>query len=101
MYCAVEPQADEFALSFCAEAERLWNIERGNQHDSTLNMVAAVFLCLGYLGQGRDHSVLKYLAEVTGMGTRLQFFGIEGEQDLGDVPSSDVYAAWGVFNWTV
>lgn len=88
-------------MPFCEEAERLWDIERQNSCDSTLNMEAAVFLCLGYLGQGRDHAVLKYLAEVTGMGTRLGSFGVEGEQITDDVLSSDVYAAWGVFNWTV
>lgn len=88
-------------MLFCEEAERLWGIERENQSDSTLNMEAAVFLCLGYLGQGRDHSVLKYLAEVTGMGNRMGFFGTEGEQLMGDTQSSDIYVAWGVFNWTV
>lgn len=101
MYCVVEPKTDELALSFCDEAERLWDTERKHQPDSAMTMSATVFLCLGYMGQGRDHAVLKYLAEVTQMGTRLGLFGVENSDAAVDVQHMDVYEAWGVFNWTV
>lgn len=101
MYCAIEPQADEFALSFCEEAEELWRVERDQEHDSTMSLSATVFLCMGYLGQGRDHSVLKYLAEVTEMGTRMGLFGVKDGKQKATPTGVDSYAAWGVFNWTV
>lgn len=101
MYCVLDPTAEELALLFCKEAEELWDAERKDQRDSTMTMAATVFLCLGYLGQGRDDSVLKYLAEVTQMGTRLGLFGVEDKDKAVHVQNVDVYTAWGVFNWTV
>lgn len=107
MYSAIEPQADELALPLCKEAERLWSAERLHSRDSTLNMAATVFLSLGYLGQGRDHAVLDYLAEVTEMGIRMKLFGVEGDDNKDQTKrghndqGAATYAAWGVFNWTV
>ncbi|KAJ6442320.1 N-terminal fungal transcription regulatory domain-containing protein [Purpureocillium lavendulum] len=72
MYSAVEPQTDDLAMRFCAEAERLWKEECVN--DSVVNIAAAQFLSLGYLGHGRDHSVLHYLGQASNMGRRMGLF---------------------------
>jgi len=87
MYSAISDQADQLAIRFCAEAERLWQIEQENGTDSVLNLAAAEFLSLGYLGQGRDHSVLRYLKEAANMGSRMSLFAV-GDQD--DQKSEDV-----------
>ncbi|KAG5932410.1 hypothetical protein E4U53_001348 [Claviceps sorghi] len=71
MYSAVEPKTDALATEFCVEAETLWAAERESGRDSILTLAAAQFLCMGYLGQGRDHAVLKYLAEATNMAGRM------------------------------
>ena len=38
----------------------------------------AEVLCLGYLGQGRDHVILEYLSEASNMSILMGLFGIEG-----------------------
>lgn len=96
-------------MGFCKEAERLWNIERANGRDSVLNAAAAEFLCLGYLGQGRNHALLTYASEASDMGVRMGLFGIDGDDDLpetdviadidNDATRARMYAAWGIFNW--
>ena len=109
MYSAIEPHTDDLTLLFCQEAELLWNRERSSGNDTAMNLAAAVFLGLGYLGQGRDHSVLKYLAEATEMGTRMRFFGAQSksssdnlaELSINVAEAGEGYTAWGVFNWTV
>lgn len=108
MYSAFEPHTDELTLLFCREAELLWNSERSHGNDTAMNLAAAVFLCLGYLGQGRDHSVLKYLAEATDMGTRMSFFGTHQSSmdnlaglNVNVAEAGEGYTAWSVFNWTV
>ncbi|KAG5974960.1 hypothetical protein E4U55_007947 [Claviceps digitariae] len=109
MYSAIDHQTDSLATEFCAEAESLWMSEREVGRDSTLTLAAAEFLCMGYLGQGRDHAVLKYLAEATNMAGRMGLFSSEAQ--TGNRETSDfvnltgapkaayMYAAWGVFNW--
>lgn len=107
MFSAVEPETNEPTLPFCGEAETLWVEERRCGRDSTTNLAATVFLSLGYLGQGRDHSVLKYLAEATEMGCRMRLFGDKARMKTRDVQkdkneeSQEAFAAWGVFNWTM
>lgn len=109
MYSAVEPHTDELTPLFCQEAELLWNRERSHGNDTAMNLAAAVFLSLGYLGQGRDHAVLMYLAEATEMGTRMSFFGTQGQSSTDNLAGLNInvaeagegYTAWGVFNWTV
>ncbi|POR36619.1 N-terminal fungal transcription regulatory domain-containing protein [Tolypocladium paradoxum] len=104
MYSAIDPQTDALTAPFCAEAERLWEMERGT--NSTVNIAAAQFLSLGYLGQGRDHAVLKYLREACNMGIEMGLFGIEDGAAVasiakltGEAKRAHMYAAWGVFNW--
>lgn len=109
MYSAIDPKTDALATEFCAEAEILWTAERELGHDSALTLAAAVFLCMGYLGQGRDHAVLKYLAEATNMAGRMGLFSSEAQTghretrdflDLTGAPKAAyMYAAWGIFNW--
>ncbi|KJZ68893.1 hypothetical protein HIM_11715 [Hirsutella minnesotensis 3608] len=104
---AMDERTDELALRFCAEAESLWQDERTNGNDSVLTLAAAEFLSLGYLGQGKDHSVLKYLKEAADMGARMGLFTVEGQVLSGacqSMPISEpripqMYAAWGIFNW--
>lgn len=108
MYSAVDDRASELVPHFCSKAEALWETERKNQVDSITNIAAAEFLSLGYLGHGRDHSVIQYLTEAANMGARMGLFRVAGQtatvntdaQDLSaDAQSSHQYAAWGVFNW--
>ena len=109
MYSAIDPETDALAISFCTEAERLWAIERGNKRDSLMNIAAVEFLCLGYLGQGRDHAIVAYVSEATNMGKRMGLFGA-GAQDAMEEPSGSaevpdeaikarMYTSWGVYNW--
>lgn len=124
MYSAIDSEVDNMAVRFGREAERLWDEERKHGRDSILNMAAAEFLCLGYLGQGRDHILPKYLSEASEMGKRMQLFGLKNETPttgMEDIDSDDnnvddgdgahesddnrklmrarMYAAWGVFNF--
>lgn len=109
MYSAIEPRTDTIAIEFCTAAEKLWNDEQGNGRDSILCMAAAEFLSLGYLGQGRDHSVLKYLNEACDIGIRLGLFTTESlgpavpmimeVDDENQEMRQRMYAAWGVFNF--
>ena len=112
MYSAYDHSTDGLAIHFCQEAESLWNIEIDKGNDSPLNIAAAEFLSLGYLGQGRDHSVLRYMTESAYMGCRMGFFGIKGYKNeeesnlvtsaspkIRKSPNAYKYAAWGVFNW--
>ena len=109
MYSSIDPNTDALAMSFCKEAEKLWAIERNNKRDSLMNVAAAEFLCLGYLGQGRDHAILAYVSEAADMGTRLGLFDIEAQDDAeetgksfnttNDATRARAHAAWGVFNW--
>lgn len=107
MYSAIDPRTDKLAAEFCAEAERRWDDERSRGIDSLPNLAAAEFLSLGYLGQGRDHSVLKYMTEACEMGNRMSLFGGEeytiAEQEIltNDASSARMYAAWGSFNFTM
>ena len=109
MYSCIDARTKELALSFCEEAERSWNIERANGRDSVLNAAAAEFLCLGYLGQGRNHALLTYASEASDMGVRMGLFGIDGNYDSAetdeaaeaadDATRARMHAAWGIFNW--
>ncbi|KJZ68375.1 hypothetical protein HIM_12235 [Hirsutella minnesotensis 3608] len=106
MYSGIDPSTESLTTPLCAEAERHWNQEREDQRDTILNMAAAEFLSLGYLGQGIDHKMLVYVSEATEMGIRLGLFGVptQGSVDInGALPVQEnaarAYAAWGVFNW--
>ncbi|KAK1237058.1 hypothetical protein MKX07_000480 [Trichoderma sp. CBMAI-0711] len=105
MYSAVDPGIDALAAYFCAEAETIWRTER--ESDSLLNLTSALFLGLGYLGQGRDHAVLSYTSQATKMATRLGLFGVDEHSRAKpsidklskEAASAYMYAAWGSFNW--
>ncbi|KAK5990592.1 Nitrogen assimilation transcription factor nit-4-like protein [Cladobotryum mycophilum] len=106
MYTAIDHRADALANDFCDEAEELWRIERGQP--SILNMAAAQFLSLAYLGQGKDHAVLSYLVDAGNMGVQIGLFGVENHafhhrfgKMTAEARCAYSHAAWGVFNWTV
>lgn len=95
---------DSFTLQFCAEAEQLWRTQKHT--DCILNLIAAQFLSLGYLGQGRDHVVLSYASEASHMAVRMGLFGVQEDntplQDISMLSTEPkkafMYAAWGSFN---
>jgi hypothetical protein len=104
MNSAQDPDHGTTALEFCAEAERLWDLQRGT--DSILSVAALQFLSLGYLGQGRDHSVLAYLSEASSMAERMGLYGVDDEhaqQHLAtlstEAAEAQIHATWGSFNW--
>ncbi|QYS95150.1 Zn(2)-C6 fungal-type domain-containing protein [Trichoderma simmonsii] len=105
MYSAVDPSIDVHAIAFCTEAESIWKTER--EHDAIPNLAAALFLSLGYLGQGRDHAVLSYISQATRMAVRLGLFGVEDDSEAklkvdemtAEAASAYLHAAWGSFNW--
>ncbi|KKP04360.1 hypothetical protein THAR02_03563 [Trichoderma harzianum] len=102
---AVDPDIDVHAAAFCTEAEGIWKTEK--EHDTILNLAAALLLSLGYLGQGRDHAVLSYISQATKMAVRLGLFGVEDNDQAkvkvdkmtADTASAYLHAAWGSFNW--
>ncbi|KAK2609203.1 hypothetical protein QQS21_002285 [Conoideocrella luteorostrata] len=106
---ALDPQTDQLAIFFCEEAEQHWMDERGKGNDSMIILAATEFLCLGYLGQGRDHSVLRYLTEAANMADRMALFTTEGPMDgkritahintVGADKTALMYTAWGIFGW--
>ncbi|KJZ69239.1 hypothetical protein HIM_11362 [Hirsutella minnesotensis 3608] len=105
MYSFIDPDTDGLAIRFCAEAERLWAIERRNERDSLTNIAAAEFLCLGYLGQGRDHAIVAYVSEASNMGKRMGLFGTQDEDPMEEPSDSSpetaeaararMHTAWG------
>ncbi|KAI9163631.1 N-terminal fungal transcription regulatory domain-containing protein [Paramyrothecium foliicola] len=107
MYCTVDPSVESLPLQFCEQAESMWkSVVDSPAADSALNLAALQFLSLGYLGQGRDHAVLRYLAQAIQMGERMGLFGVDDDRaaDVLETMSADaarnfVHAAWGVFNW--
>ncbi|TIC89563.1 Nitrogen assimilation transcription factor nit-4 [Colletotrichum higginsianum] len=106
MYTAIDHDAVHLAESFCKEAERLWVLEKNNT--TILNAASAQLLSLAYLGHGKDHYVLKYLAAALQIGTRMSLFGIETTKALEEMERlspqtrrANSYTAWGIFNWGV
>ena len=106
MYGHLRPEAGELATQFCAEAERLWAVERELQRDSYTSIAAAEFICLGYLGQGRDHAILAYIREASEMADRMGLFGSENhdlrretKEATDNATKAKMFAAWGIFNW--
>ncbi|KAL6805193.1 N-terminal fungal transcription regulatory domain-containing protein [Trichoderma sp. SZMC 28012] len=105
MYSAADPDIDVHAAAFCTEAESIWKTE--SEHDALPNLAAALFLSLGYLGQGRDHAVLSYISQATKMAVRLGLFGVEDngkakvkvDKMTAEAASAYLHAAWGSFNW--
>lgn len=106
MYTAVDPAASEYTQRFEKDAETLWAEEKSN--DSFLNMAASQLLSLAYLGHGKDHFVLKYVASMNSMGMRLGLLGLSSSAAAerlqwvtDDLIDSASYAAWGAFNWVM
>ena len=104
MYSTVDPDTYDLVTYFRVEAENLWQTEQA--HNTVLNMAAAQFLSLSYLGQGKDDAVLNYLAAASNMGYQLGLFGIEdsSQDTIAEISTTQrraqMYAAWGVFSWT-
>ncbi|KAK7917103.1 hypothetical protein PG985_010711 [Apiospora marii] len=106
MYSAIDKEVNKNAQLFCAEAERLWSEVKHT--DTLLNMAGAQLLSLAFMGHGKDHACLKYLAEAVDMGVRLRLFGRvdaigeETQREMSvDDQSATSFAAWGIFNWSV
>ncbi|KAK8073791.1 hypothetical protein PG994_004690 [Apiospora phragmitis] len=106
MYSAIDKEVNKHARLFCAEAERLWS--EAKYTDTLLNMAGAQLLSLVFIGHGKDHACLKYLAEAVSMGVRLKLFGRwdaigeETQREMSvDDQSATQFAAWGIFNWSV
>lgn len=105
MYSVVDPNFDAHGVAFCTEAESIWKTE--SENDSIPNLIASLFLSLGYLGQGRDHAVLQYISQATKMAVRLGLFGVENngqakikvDKMTAEAASAYLHAAWGSFNW--
>ncbi|KZL78030.1 N-terminal fungal transcription regulatory domain-containing protein (zinc finger protein) [Colletotrichum tofieldiae] len=106
MYTAIDERAVHHAETFCKEAEKLWLLEKNNT--TILNAASAQLLSLAYLGHGKAHYVLKYLAAALRMGTSMFLFGVESSQALKEIEGippetqrANSYTAWGIFNWGV
>lgn len=109
MYSSIDSKTSHFAIQFCTEAEKLWAVEMRNSRDTITTIAAAEFLCLGYLGQGRDSVILAYVSDASHMGQRMGLFGVEAPEgvvnpcDVKEVADEStrarMYTAWGVCNW--
>lgn len=106
MYTAIDAEANKYAHEFCTEAQRLWAQEK--DHDSPLNMVGAQLLSIAYMGHGKNHEVLKFLAASVQMGERLGLFGTDEtvacrwtEQLPPYLKRQVAFTAWGVFNYSM
>jgi hypothetical protein len=106
MYTAIDEEANDYAHKFCAEAERLWEGEKG--HDSRLNMIGAQLLSLAYMGHGKDHQVLVFLAASVQIGERLGVYSTDthvSQESIQAMPAEQrrrmAYTAWGVFNYAM
>lgn len=80
-----------------------------HQHNDTiLNAASAQLLSLAYLGQGKDHYVLKFLSAAIQMGKRLFLLDVDpllARRNLANLSHATKrrmsYTAWGLFNWAV
>ncbi|KAF4976221.1 hypothetical protein FZEAL_7084 [Fusarium zealandicum] len=106
MYSGFNPAVKEYVPLFSDEAEKRWSDEKGN--DSLLNLAGTQLLGMAYLGDGKDHHILTYIAEANSMGKRMGLFGIEpavatdmARQITPELQNPTSYAAWGTFNWIV
>ncbi|KAK7928794.1 hypothetical protein PG985_005792 [Apiospora marii] len=106
MYTAIDEDVDWYTDKLGDEAERLWEEEK--EHDLPLNVVSAQLLSLAFMGRGKDHKVLHFLAAAVQMGIRLGLFGVDdttANRLVQNIPESlrdaSSFIAWGVFNWTV
>lgn len=106
MYSTLDSQASSFIASFGRESKQLWMAEK--EHDSHLNLASIQLLGMSYIGDGKDHYVLRFVAEAQTMATRMGLIGIHPTISTGmalelpeDVKSATSYAAWGTFNWII
>ncbi|KAK7937547.1 uncharacterized protein PG986_014415 [Apiospora aurea] len=105
MYTAIDEDVDWYTDKLGDEAERLWEEEK--EHDLPLNVVSAQLLSLAFMGRGKGHKVLHFLAAAVQMGIRLGLFGVDdttANRLVQNIPESlrdaSSFIAWGVFNWT-
>ncbi|KAF4464291.1 Nitrogen assimilation transcription factor nit-4 [Fusarium albosuccineum] len=106
MYSAYDPAIKPYIAQFSDEAEGRWTKEKPT--DSLLRLAGTQLLGLAYLGDGKDHYVLTYVAEANAMGTRMGLFGIDPQvaaikarEIAPELRNASSYAAWGAFNWIV
>ncbi|KXH28534.1 hypothetical protein CSAL01_10232 [Colletotrichum salicis] len=106
IYAAFDSEACGYADSFCNEAEELWLHQQHN--DTILNAASAQLLSLAYLGQGKDHYVLKFLSAAIHMGKRMFLLDVDpslARRNLANLSPETKrrmsFTAWGLFNWAV
>lgn len=107
MFSTMDRSVEELPLRFCEEAEGILKAQHDPPViDSVIDLAALQFLSLGYLGQGRDHAVLKYLAQATKVGERIGLWGVDDDRAKAsmskmndDEANNFLFIAWGVFNW--
>ena len=106
MYSAINDRVHRHIDDLRREAERIWETEHENQ--SVQNLAAAQFMCMSYLGRGRDHATLQYLAEASAMGVGLGLFGADDKTTYkmfsGLSTTEQVaysWTAWGCYNCIV
>ena len=107
MFSTIDHSVEELPIQFCEEAESIINAQNDRQvTDSVIDLAALQFLSLGYLGQGRDHAVLKYLAEAINVGERMGLWGVDDDRAKArmdkmsdDEANNFLFITWGVFNW--
>lgn len=104
MYSTIDPEAKGFVKQFRREIRALW--ANSPVKDSIINVQSAVFMSLGWIGQGKNHIVSDYLSTAVAMGTRLGLFGVAAKtarEKIRNLDPDDVvaasYTAWGVFNY--
>jgi hypothetical protein len=106
MYSTVDPEVEDLSCQFCEEAEGLLELQSQQEEDTMIHLAALQFLSLGYLGQGRDHAVLKYLNQAISTGERLGLWGVDDDRaktrmnKMGSAEANNYQViTWGVFNW--
>jgi hypothetical protein len=106
MYASIEADAILMAEPFKREAENWLQLELNTPQSTT--MVAAMFLSLGNLAQGRDDAVMRHLSEAADTGVALGLFGVPdaiAQATRNRLTESQAkalaYPSWGVFNWIV
>jgi hypothetical protein len=106
MYASIEADAILKTESFRLEAQKWLHLELDAPSSTT--MVAAMFLSLGHLAQGKDHAVMRHLKEAADTGVKLGLFGVPEDMALAtrdqlteSQAKALAYPSWGVFNWIV
>ncbi|KAL6713096.1 hypothetical protein ACLMJK_009217 [Lecanora helva] len=107
MYTAMDSRALEYGRAFQMDAQKLWEAGSSNQQPDSLTSVTALhLLSLGCLCEGKNEEGLKYLADGTSMGERMQLFGataVPSDLHTNDLAGNEAKArtqcAWSTYTW--